>query len=164
MASHLVKHTDIISSLSTSIGVLGMVVMELWSTHPTHTRLAHVARTSRSHAPRWWHPCRAAGASHVRGVSCRLNRLSIVDFSHSSNASASQSRVLVAVSPAVDGSLNQTSLSTKAGVQLSQSPANGIALSLVNQTVSSVLILAATSTRINAVLCLKFWAQSIHIH
>jgi len=102
ITSHIVKHTDIIPSLSTSIWMV-VVVMELWTAHPTQTRFAHVSR-ARAHVLGWWHPCRTARTSHVS--SSILNSLSIVDLGHSSNSSTSQSWILIAVSPTVDGSLD----------------------------------------------------------
>ena len=161
MQSHLVKHTDIVPSLSTSVRVV-VVVVKLW-THTTQTRLAHASRTARAHVSRWWHPCRTARTRHVRGVSRSLNRFSIVDLGHSSDSSTSQSRILVAVAPAVDGSLNQTSFSSQTRVQLSQSPTNSVAFSLVDQAISTVLILTAASSWINAVLGFEFRAQSVNI-
>jgi hypothetical protein len=160
--SHLVKHTDIIPSLSTSIRVVVMV-MELWTTNPRHARFAHASRSAWTHVSRWWHPCWTTGASHVRGVCCRLNCFAVVDLGHSSYTSAPQSWVLVAVAPTVNSSLNQTSLSTKARIQLGQSPTNSVAFSLVDQAVSTVLVLAAASSGVNAVLGLEFRAQSINI-
>jgi len=161
-ASHLVKHTDIIPSLSTSIRVV-VVVMELWTTHPTQARFAHVSCSPRAHVSRWWHPCWTTGASHVRCVSRRLNSFAIVDLGHSSNTSAPQSWVLVAVAPTVNSSLNETSLSAQTRIQFSQSPSNSVALSLIYQAVSTVLILTAAGSGINTVLGLEFWAQRINI-
>jgi hypothetical protein len=50
-ASHLVKHTDFVSSLRTSVGMV-VVVMELWTTHPTHARFAHASTRAWAHVPR----------------------------------------------------------------------------------------------------------------
>jgi hypothetical protein len=162
-ASHLVKHTDIIPSLSTSIRVVVMV-MELWTANPAaHARFAHASRSAWAHVSRWWHPCWTTGASHVRGVCSRLNCFAVVDLGHSSYTSAPQSWVLVAVAPTVNSSLNQTSLPTKARIQLGQSPTNRVAFSLVDQAVSTVLVLAAASSGVDAVLGLEFRAQSINI-
>jgi len=141
-----------------------VVVMELWTTHPTEARLAHISRADWTHVSRRRHPCRATGTSHVRVMPSVLNCLTVIDFGHPPNTSAPQSRILVAVSPAVDGSLNQSSLPAKTGVQLGQSPSDSVAFSFVNQTVSAVLVLAATSSGINAILSLELWAQGIHIH
>jgi len=157
-----VKHTDFIPSLSTSVGVIVMV-MELWTTHPAQARFPHASRSAWAHVSRWWHPCRTTRASHVRGVCCRLNGLAVVDLGHSSNASAPQSWVLVAVTPTVHSSLDQTSLSTQARIQLGQGPTNSVALGLVDQAVSTVLILAAARSGVDAVLSLEFWAQSVNI-
>lgn len=138
--------------------------MELWTTHPTEARFAHVPRAAWTHVSRRRHPCRATGTSHVRVMPSALNCLAVIDFGHPPNTSAPQSRILVAVSPAVNGSLNQSSLAAKTGVQFGQSPSNSVAFSFVNQTVSAILVLAATSSGINAILSLELWAQGIHIH
>jgi hypothetical protein len=50
-ASHLVKHTDFISSLRTSVRMI-VVVMELWTTHSTHARFAHASPAAWAHVPR----------------------------------------------------------------------------------------------------------------
>ncbi len=162
-ASHLVKHTDIVSSLSASIWVIVMV-MELRTTHPTQARFAHASRSAWAHVRRWWHPCWTTGASHVRCMCCRLNRFAIIDLGHSSHTSTPQSGVLVAIAPTVNSSLNQTSLSTQTRVQLSESPSNSVAFSLVDQAVSSVLVFAAASSGVNTVLGLELWAQRININ
>ncbi len=114
-ASHLVKHTDIIPSSSTSIRVI-VVVVELRTTHTTQARFSHVTCTAWAHVCRWWHPGWASRTRHVGSVCSRLNRFAIVDFCHSSHTSAPQSRVLVAVAPAVHSPLNQASLAAKARV------------------------------------------------
>lgn len=163
MVSQLVKHTDIISALSTSIWVLSMVMVKLLSTHPTHARFAHVSRPAWSHADRCWHPWWSAGACHVRRMRC-LSSLSSADFCHSSNTSASQSGILITVSPTVDSSLNETSLATKTSVQFGQGPSNCVALSLVNQSIASILVLAAASAWIDTVLCLEFGVEVINIY
>lgn len=90
--------------------------------------------------------------------------LAIVELGHSSNTSATQSRILIAVSPAVHSSLDQSSLATEAWVELSQSPSHRVTLSLVNQAVTAVLVLAAAGTRIDAVLGLELGAQAIDIN
>lgn len=133
----------------------------MWTIH-TEARLAHVA-SSWTHVTRRRHPCRTAGARHVRVMSGVLNSFAVADFGHSPNTSAPQSRILIAISPAVHGSLDQTSLTAKARIQLGQSPSDGVTLCLIDQTVSTVLVLAATCSRIDAVLSLEFLAQSIHV-
>lgn len=161
--SHLVKHTDFIPPLTISIRVI-VVVMELWTTHPTQARFAHVSRTAAgAHVSRWWHPCGTAGTSHMRRMCSRLNSLSIVDLGHSSNATRPQSRILIAVSPTVNRTLNQSSLAAKTWIQLRQGPSDRVALSLVNQPVSAILVLAAASSGVHAVFRLEFRAQSINI-
>lgn len=155
------KHTDFIPSLRASIWMVVMV-MELWTAHPTQTRFAHVSSAARAHVPRWRHPCRAR-ASHMRGMSSRLNRLPIVNLGHSSDSTTSQSRVLVAVAPTIHSSLDQSSFSTKTWIEFCQGPADCIALSLVHQTIASVLVLATACSWIDAVLSLEFWAECVNI-
>lgn len=141
-----------------------VVMMELWTTHPTQARFAHVSRSAWAHVSRWLHPCwPSRTASHVRGMGSRLNRFAIADLRHSSDSSTSQSRILIAVAPAVNSSLNQSSLSAKTRVQLCQGPTNGVAFGFIHQSIAAVLILAATSSGVNAVLSLEFWAESVNI-
>jgi len=140
-----------------------MVVVEL-GTHTTETRFAHVSRTARAHVLGWWHPCRSAGASHVGIVRGTLNSLAIVNFGHSANTSRSQSWILIAVSPAIDCSLDQAALSSEAGIQFGQSPTDCVALSFVDQAVASVLVLAAAGSGVNTILGLELWAQSLNIY
>jgi len=163
--SHLVKHTDIFSMRRPVMWLL--VVVELTSsaaaTHPAKW-LAHASRSAWTHVPRGWHPCRPRWAGHVRIVCCCLNSFASVDLGHSSNPSASQSRILIAISPTVHSSLNQSSLSAQTGIQFRQCPSNRVAFRLINQSVASVLILAATGSRIYAVLRLEFRRQCVNIH
>jgi hypothetical protein len=93
-----------------------------------------------------------------------LNRLTIVDFGHSSNSPTSQSRVLVTISPTIHRSLNQSSLASQTGVELRQGPANRVAFRLIDQPITPVLILAAAGSRINTIFRLEFWTQSLDIH
>ena len=140
------------------------MMMELWTTHPTKARLAHVSCTAWTHASRRRHPCRTTGTSHVRVMPSILDCFTVVDFGHPPNSSAPQSRILVTVSPTVNGSLNQASLAAETGIQLGQSPTDRVAFCFVNQAVSSILVLAATSSRVNTILSFKLRAQGIHIH
>jgi hypothetical protein len=160
--SHLVKHTDFVPSLRTSIRMV-VVMVKLWTTHPTQTRFPHVSCASWAHVPRWWHPCRTAGTRHMRGVRSRLNRLSIVNLGHSSDTTTSQSRVLVTVAPAVNRSLNQPSLSAEAGVEFCQGPTNCVALCLVDQAIASVLVFTAASSWVDTIFSLELWTQVVNI-
>lgn len=99
----------------------------------------------------------------MRGMRSRLNRLPIVNLGHPSDSTTSQSRVLVAVAPTVHSSLDQSSLSTKTWIEFCQCPADCVALGLVDQTVASVLVLATTSSWVNAVLGFEFWAECVNI-
>jgi hypothetical protein len=130
-----------------------MVVVHL-RTHVAHARLAHGCSTARAHGAWGGDPCRATGTGHM----CRmgsLNRLAIVHLGHATDPSTSQSWVLVAVAPAVDCALDQSSLSAQAGVELRQGPSDRVALRLVLQPIAAVLVLRAASTRVHAVLVLE---------
>lgn len=89
--------------------------------------------------------------------------LAVGEFGHAANATRSVLWILVAVSPAVDGALNKSTLSTQTWVELCQAPANGVAVGLVPEAVTPVLILAAASTWVNAVLALKVGAQVVNV-
>lgn len=84
-----------------------------------------------------------------------LNRLSIGHLGHAANASTSQTRILVAVAPAVDCALDQASLSTKRRVKLGQGPAHCVAFRLVLQAVSTVLVLGTAGAGVDTVLGLE---------
>ncbi len=70
---------------------------------------------------------------------------------------------MVAVSPAVDCTLDQTALATKAGVQLCESPADSVAFGLVVQAVALVLLLGAAGARIDAVLGFELLRKRVDI-
>lgn len=82
---------------------------------------------------------------------------------HSAHATTPQSRILVAVPPAVDGALNETTLSAQAGVELCKSPANSVALSLVVETVTLVLVLGTAGAWVYTVLSLEILGKLVNI-
>lgn len=82
---------------------------------------------------------------------------------HSPDATTPQSRVLVAVSPTVDSTLNESALASQAGVKLRQRPAHCVALSLVVETVALVGILCAACARVNTVLGLEVRGKLIDV-
>jgi hypothetical protein len=82
---------------------------------------------------------------------------------HPSYASTPQARVLVAVSPAVDRSLDEAALSAQARVQLCQRPANGVALGFVVQTIPLVLVFGAACAWVHAILGLEVLWQFVDI-
>ena len=108
--SHLVKHTaNIITSSLRSSGVF-VVMVHLRCAHG-HALLRGRGKTSRvGDARSGW----ATGRRHVVG----LNRLAVVHLGHPTHSSTPQSRVLVAVPPAVDSSLDESTLTAQAWVQL----------------------------------------------
>lgn len=134
------------------------MVVHLWTSH--HIGLARwscqrcrVGNTRRS---------RATWTSHVGTVRIGLG-LSCRHLCHSPHATASQSGVLVAVAPAVDCALNQTSLAPQTRVQLCQRPTDCIALCLVMQTIALVRVFSAACTRVDTVFRLEVWGQLIDI-
>jgi hypothetical protein len=82
--------------------------MHAGSHRATHVWFRH-ASIARSHVLCRWHSGWASGAGHMRRMSRRRIGLAVVDFGHSANASTTQSRILIAVPPAVNGSLDQAS-------------------------------------------------------
>lgn len=90
--------------------------------------------------------------------------LATVHLGHAANSSASESRILVAVAPAIHSTLNQASLASQRHVELRQSPSNSVAFSFVNQPVSAVLVLGAARPRVDAVLLLEFWGELLDVH
>jgi hypothetical protein len=106
---------------------------------------------------------RATWPSHVVTMRRRRDRLTGVHLRLSPHATTPQSRILVAVTPAVNGPLNQAALASQAGVQLRERPTDGIAFSLVMQTVSLVLIFAAACTRVDAVLGLEVLGKFVDV-
>lgn len=84
-----------------------------------------------------------------------LDLLSLVHLGHTSHSSASEPGILVAVAPAINRSLNKSSLASERNVQLGQRPADAVAVSLIQQAVSAVLLLGAACSRVDAVLLLK---------
>jgi hypothetical protein len=104
-------------------------------------------RRSSSHVARW----------------LRRESLAPVQFGHPPHASASKSRILVAVPPAVDGSLNESTFPSQRGIQIRKSPTDGVALRLINKSIAFVLVLAAASPRIDTVFCLELLAKIVHI-
>lgn len=142
-----------------------MVVVERW---PNHGEVARSwsrrgdrrrGQTIAGDASGAW----ATGTSHVVCVLLGGDGFPVVDLGHPPDASASQARVLVAVAPAVDRALDETSFASKARVQFSQRPADRVAFCLVDKTVSSVLLLAAAGTGVDAVLRLEVVAEVLHI-
>lgn len=147
------KHTATIvrTSWSTSIR-MSMVVVKLWPSHAAQTRLPHVTSIPpRTHTARWRHPCSATWTRHMR-MSSGLNLLSSIDFGHSAHSPAPQSWILIAISPAIHGSLNQSSFPPKTRIQFCQSPTDCVTLSLIDEAIASVLVFSAACTRVDAVL------------
>lgn len=92
-----------------------------------------------------------------------LDLLSVVHLGHAAHSSASKSRILVAVAPAVDSALDQASLASEGDVKLCKGPTNTVAVSLVHQTVSTILLLGAASSGINTVLLLELGGELLNV-
>lgn len=159
--SYMVEHTADFLIACSSVG-LCVVMVEL--------RGAHSQRSQRRRARRGC--ChRRPGQSGTNGrpsghmTGCRSwNGLPSVDLGHSPHASASKPRILVTVSPAIHGALNQPSFASQGGIELCQCPANSVAFCLINQAVTSVLVLAAAGSRVDTVFCLELLAKVIHVN
>lgn len=92
-----------------------------------------------------------------------VDGLSIVHLGHAADSPGTQPRVLVAIPPAVDCSLNETPLSAQRWVELCQCPADGVALRLVLETVAPVLVFGAARARVHAVLGLELGRQLVGV-
>lgn len=153
------KHTaNIIRSSLWSSWVI-VVVVHLWGTHP-HVGLARWC--GQSCRVGYSRCSRATWSSHV-GTVCVGLCLSCRHLRHPPDATTPQARILVAVSPAVDGTLDKPALAPQAGVQLCQRPADGVALRLVVKTVALVRILCAACARVDAVFGLEVWGKLIDV-
>ena len=78
---------------------------------------------------------------------------------HPSHPSASESWVLVAITPTIDCALDQAALLSKRRIQLRECPAYCIALALIGKAIALVLILGTTRSRIYTIGRFKFLAQ-----
>lgn len=85
----------------------------------------------------------------------RRHLLSAVHLCHSSHTSAAEPRILVAVAPTVNGSLDQASLASERDVELRKRPADAVAISLVHETVATVLVLGTASSGVDTVFLLE---------
>lgn len=106
---------------------------------------------------------RTTGASHVVGMLLGRNGFPVVDFGHSPHATAAETRILVTVAPAVDGALDKATLASQTRVQFRQCPAHCVTLCLVDETVPTVLVLAAAGARVDAIFGLEVGAQMLDI-
>lgn len=97
------------------------------------------------------------------GTVCVGLGLSCCHLCHAPDTTTPEARILIAVSPAIDCALNETTLASQAGVQLCQRPSNGVALGLVVQTVALVGVLGAACARVNAVLGLEVRRKLIDV-
>jgi hypothetical protein len=127
----------------------------------THTHSWCSRRSCHAGSRNWRSTWRSRGR-HVRTM-LDLILLSVVDLCHSPDSSASKTGILVAVSPAINRTLDQATLATKAGVQLRQSPSDRVALALIMKTIALVLIFGAASTRVNAVFGLELLRKTADV-
>lgn len=71
---------------------------------------------------------------------------------------------MVAVTPAIHRSLNQSPLSSQTWIELSQGPPYCVAFRLVVQSIALVLVLRATCAWIYAILRLEFWCERVCVY
>lgn len=93
-----------------------------------------------------------------------VDGLAVVHLGHAADPPGTQPRILVAIPPAVDCSLDKTSLAAQGRVELGQGPADSVALRLVLETVAPVLVFGAARARVHAVLCLELGRQLIGVN
>ena len=137
---------------------LCMVMVKLLRRSQSETAAGRMETGRRGHC--WWR--RTTGSSQV--VTSMLDSsLAVVHLGHASNPPTPQSWILVTVAPTINSPLNETSFTPQTRIQLSQSPANRIALRLVDQSVPPVLILWTARSRIYTVVSLEIRAQSLDV-
>lgn len=127
--------------------------------HRTQIRTGNRSRHSihaRTRRTRW------TNRALLRHMRLGGNRLSSINLSHTANPSAAQSRVLIAVAPAIDSTLDQSTLSPQRGIQLGQRPADSVAFCLVDQSVPAILVFTAAGPRVHAVLGFEFLRERVH--
>lgn len=93
----------------------------------------------------------------------RHRLLAIIDLGLTADSSTTQTRVLVAVAPAIDCTLDESSLAAERGVQFGECPAHGVALGLVDQSVTAVLVFVAAGAGVDAVLSFEVLAETVHV-
>lgn len=89
--------------------------------------------------------------------------LAAVKLRHAAHPATTEARVLVAVAPAVHGSLDQATLSAQRHVEMRQGPTYTVAIRLVHQTVPAVLLLGAARPGIDTVLLLELGRQLVRV-
>lgn len=90
--------------------------------------------------------------------------VAVVHLGHAADAAASKLWILVAVTPAVNGSLDETPLAPERRVELRKRPAHRVAFGLILQTIAPILLLGAASPRVNTVLRLEIVGQLILVY
>jgi hypothetical protein len=91
------------------------------------------------------------------------HRLPAINLSHAAHPPTAQPRILITIAPAVDSALDETALASQGRVELGQGPANGIALSLVDEPVAAVLVLAAACAWVDAILGLEVLVEGVDV-
>lgn len=100
-----------------------------------------------------WRWCpNIAWSSHVIGRVAICHFVPCIHLSHPPYPPTSQPWVLVAVPPAIHGSLNKTPFPPKTRIQFCQSPADSVAFGFVLKPIPSVAILPSTCARVDAIL------------
>ena len=104
---------------------------------------------------------REMGALRRRSV---LHCFPAVDLCHASYTATSESLILVAIPPAVDGALDKPALAPEDGIEVGQCPTNSVTLRLVYLAVTAVFLLGATRARIHAVFGLELLWETFSIN
>lgn len=144
-----------------AIRMMGMMVMQMRPSHSDTTGRRRSMGCTHG-GPIGWNHVRSGPARTQRWLGCR-HLLPGVDFRHAPNPSASQPRILVAVSPTVHGPLDQAPFSPQTWIQIRQSPSDRVALGFVAESIAAVLVFGAAGSRINAIFGLELGRQMVHI-
>lgn len=161
---HVVEEVDFAAGRVAGSGVSrGMVVHGL--AHGVHDLGVERRKGAAERAGDAGERGRARVAGHVRrgGVGVGLAVLACRHLGHAADTAAAQAHVLVAVAPRVDGALDKASLATERAVELGKGPADAVALRLVCQAVSAVLLLGAACSGVHAVLLLEVGSQLVRV-
>lgn len=160
--SHMMEHTaDVVPASLTTVTV---VMVDLWH---ARTHMWQTTRPGRHALRRSWHPGSArtlCGSILTWWCLLCLGGIPSVDLRHAADSPAPEARVLVAIPPAVDSTLDQPALLTQIGIQGSKRPADAVAFSLVVEAVAFVLILAATCARVHAIRSFEFLTQIVDVY
>ena len=83
---------------------------------------------------------------------------------HPPHTPATQFRVGIAVPPAIDRSLYETTFPAQARIQLGQRPSHRVTFRLIDDPIASVILFRPTGPWIHTILVLEGGIQILHIH